>query len=103
MIGDYAFADTAIVGSVTIPASLESLGGGVFGACHALTEIKVESGNKIYADIDGVVYTNDGKTAVAYPAGNPAENYTVLDGTQKIGIAAFYGSWNLRGVAVRRV
>ncbi len=100
MIGDYAFADTAIAGSVTVPVSLESLGGGAFGACHALTEIKVESGNKIYADIDGVVYTNDGKTAVAYPAGNPAENYTVLDGTQKIGIAAFYGSWNLRGVAV---
>ena len=99
-IGDYAFADTAIAGSVTIPASLESLGGGAFGACHALTEIKVESGNKIYADIDGVVYTNDGKTAVAYPAGNPAENYTVLDGTQKIGVAAFYGSWNLRGVTV---
>ena len=99
-IGDYAFADTAIAGSVTIPASLESLGGGAFGACHALTEIKVESGNKIYADIDGVVYTNDGKTAVAYPAGNPAENYTVLDWTQKIGVAAFYGSWNLRGVAV---
>ena len=99
-IGDYAFADTAITGSVTVPASLESLGGGAFGACHALTEIKVESGNKIYADIDGVVYTNDGKTAVAYPAGNPAENYTVLDGTQKIGIAAFYGSWNLRGVTV---
>ena len=99
-IGDYAFADTAIAGSVTVPASLESLGGGVFGACHALTEIKVESGNKIYADIDGVVYTKDGKTAVAYPAGNPAENYTVLDGTQKIGVAAFYGSWNLRGVAV---
>ena len=99
-IGDYAFADTAIAGSATIPASLESLGGGAFGACHALTEIKVESGNKIYADIDGVVYTNDGKTAVAYPAGNPAENYTVLDGTQKIGIAAFYGSWNLRGVTV---
>ena len=92
-IGDYAFADTAIAGSVTIPASLESLGGGAFGACHALTEIKVESGNKIYADIDGVVYTKDGKTAVAYPAGNPAENYTVLDGTQKIGVAAFYGSF----------
>ena len=99
-IGGYAFADTAIAGSVTIPASLESLGGGAFGACHALTEIKVESGNKIYADIDGVVYTKDGKTAVAYPAGNPAENYTVLNGTQKIGVAAFYGSWNLRGVAV---
>ena len=99
-IGDYAFADTAIAGSVTVPASLESLGGGAFGACHALTEIKVESGNKIYADIDGVVYTKDGKTAVAYPAGNPAENYTVLDGTQKIGVAAFYGSWNLRGVTV---
>ena len=99
-IGDYAFADTAIAGSVTIPASLESLDGGAFGACHALTEIKVESGNKIYADIDGVVYTKDDKTAVAYPAGNPAENYTVLDGTQKIGIAAFYGSWNLRGVTV---
>ena len=60
-IGDYAFADTAIAGSVTIPASLESLGGGVFGACHALTEIKVESGNKAYTDIDGVVYTKDGK------------------------------------------
>ena len=99
-IGGYAFADTVIAGSVTIPASLESLGGGVFGACHALTEIKVESGNKIYADIDGVVYTKDGKTAVAYPAGNPAENYTVLGGTQKIGVAAFYGSWNLRGVTV---
>ena len=92
-LGEFAFAGSGLTGSVTIPSSVTDFGAGAFASCHSLTDIIVESGNEAYKDIDGVVYTVDGKTLVEYPAGNSRTGYTVLDGTENVYEDAFYGSY----------
>ena len=42
-----------------IPASVISLGAGVFASCHSLENIFVDNENKNYIDVDGVVYNTD--------------------------------------------
>ncbi len=83
--------------SVTIPAGMDMLEGATFSGCSALTEILVESSNTMYRSRDGVVYSVDQRTLVAYPAGAPAETYAVPDGVTEIGMYAFKNS-KLKGV-----
>ena len=99
VIGDYAFDNSGLTGIITIPETLEYFGAGAFASCHGVTAFEVEGG-AYYKDIDGVVYTVDGKTLVAYPAGNAVSSYTVVSGTEIIGASAFEGSNNLQHVTV---
>lgn len=48
----------------------------------------VAEDNPSYVSVDGVIFTKDLKTLVAFPAGRAGE-YTIPDGTETIGIAAF--------------
>ena len=96
-IGAYAFMNTGLV-TVEIPASVTTLGVGAFASCHSLTAIEVAEGNTVYQDVDGVVYDIPMSEIIAYPAGNTATSYAVLNGVKKIGDAAFYGAYNLTSV-----
>ena len=94
-IGDYAFISSALTGEVALPASLKNLGAGAFASCGQLTQISVEEGNEAYASVAGVVYTIDKTTLAAYPAGNAASEYSLLESTLVVADSAFYGSENL--------
>ena len=96
-IGDFAFANSGL-SSVTIPKTVTELGAGAFASCHLLENIFIESGNENYVDFDGVVYSKNKTTVIEYPAGKNLTDYTVLDGTQRIGNCAFYGALNLNRV-----
>lgn len=61
-----------------------------FSQCEGLTEIDIPDGGA-YRTIDGIVYTADGKTLVAYPRGRTG-SFHVPDGVEVIGTKAFYGS-----------
>ncbi len=98
-IGDYAFLNTRLE-TVALPASLTMLGEGAFAACHSLESITVEEGNTVYKDLDGVVYSIDGTSIVAYPAGNVATSYAITDTVTTVGAAAFYGAYNLTNVTL---
>lgn len=50
--------------------------------------------------IGGVTFSADGKTLLEYPADCPAESYTVPDGVEVIGEAAFCGAEYLRRVTL---
>ena len=52
----------------TIPANVDNLRDGAFYGCKLLTEINVDAGNASYKSVDGVLYTIDVTTLVAYPA-----------------------------------
>lgn len=97
-LGGFAFANSGLTDTITIPSSLTSFCGGAFASCHSLTDIVVEQGSNVYCDVDGVVYTLDGKMLVEYPAGKDCSDYTVIDGTEQIFEDAFYGSYNLNFV-----
>ena len=99
-IGDYAFISSALTGEVALPASLKNLGAGAFASCDQLTQISVEEGNEAYASVAGVVYTIDKTTLVAYPAGNAASEYSLLESTLVVADSAFYGSENLTQITL---
>lgn len=61
-----------------------------FSLCEGLTEIDIPDGGA-YRTIDGIVYTADGKTLVAYPRGRTG-SFHILDGVEAIGSKAFYAS-----------
>ncbi len=94
-IGEMAFAHAGLE-SATVPASVSELGNGVFAGCMALTAIKIEDGNTVYHDIDGVVYTIDNTVLHSYPSGKSCD-YMVESAVTVIAPYAFGFSevWNV--------
>lgn len=99
-IGDYAFEYCEDLTTVTIPASVEEFGAEVFTNCTGLTEIKVEEGNRILEDIDGVLYLKSPKMLVQYPSGKEADEYTIPAGVTIVAPYAFSPANNLRTITI---
>ncbi len=75
-IGSRAFESSGLT-SITIPASVESIGENPFYHCQSLTTITVSSSNAYYSSQDGVLFNKNKTTLVAYPAGNTTVEYSV--------------------------
>lgn len=106
--------------SVTLPASLRTLGDGAFSGCSALTSIDVQPGNTFFSAQDGALYDAAKTTLLCYPAakegvaltlpatvtaiGNNAcwngrfASVDLPQGLSAIGAAAFYGCANLTAI-----
>ncbi len=75
--------------TITIGSGLTSIQGAhAFRACP-LTTINVSADNPNFKDIDGVMYSKDGKTIVAYPRGRDATTYAIEPNSTAIGDYAF--------------
>ncbi len=98
-IDEWAFSDCSGLAMVTIPAGVTNIGVGVFAMCSGLTEIKVETGNKQYADKDGVLFTRSGDKLLQCPGGK-AGAYTVPSGVKGIRGSAFEGCIALTSVTL---
>ena len=68
-VAQSALQGLAGVTSITIPASVTSLGTGPFAYCTSLGVIYVEAGNPSYASVDGVLYDSALTTLIQYPPG----------------------------------
>lgn len=68
-IGYEAFRGCEALTTVKIPASVTDIGEGAFMGCKNLRSIIVSKDNQVYKDINGVLYSKDGKTLLRYPAG----------------------------------
>jgi hypothetical protein len=99
-IGGYAFKGCAALTSVTIPASVTSIGDYAFFGCAGLASIIVDSANLNYQSIDGVLYSKDGETLIAYPAGKSGSAYAIPDSVTSIGYDAFSGCTGLTSIAI---
>ena len=111
-IGSYAFSDCGQLTSVVVgdgvtticQAAFEScysltslvIGNGVttiaaelFGVCRSLTNITVSEGNSVYKDIDGNLYSKDGKTLIQYAIGKSATEFIIPNTVTAIGAYAF--------------
>ena len=114
-IGNSAFYGCSSLASITLPTTLQALGLGVFSGCSALptinipaqvteigyacftdcaalTNITVDADNANFKSVDGVLYTKDGKTLVAYPDGKAGTSYEIPDGTNIINDYSFCNS-----------
>lgn len=99
-IGHSAFFDCNSLTSITIPSSVTSVTYMSFAKCGSLTSITVDKNNQYFCDIDGVLFSKDKKTLVAYPAGKPLDKYIVPNSVIDIFDCAFYGCLNLTEVVL---
>ena len=95
-----AFSGCSSLTSVTIPGSVTDIYDSVFAGCSSLENIFVDAGNADYASADGVLFSKDHTTLLAYPAGREAAAYRVPDGVTIIGESAFAECKNLTSVVI---
>lgn len=88
-IGTSAFWDTKL-GSVTIPKNAK-LEGNPF-ANAGVTAFSLDAANPYYCLQDGILYSKDGKTLIAYPEQKVSSKVTVPNGVKALGRYAFYGA-----------
>ena len=98
-IGSFSFFDTGLR-SVTIPKSVTNIGNSAFGYCRSLTGITLDENNVNYRDIDGNLYSKDGKTFIQYAAGKTETEFVVPCGVSVVGASAFDGCKSLTNVEI---
>lgn len=82
---------------IIIPNSAESISI-LCNGCEQLTDIYVSENNKNYKSVDGVLYTKDGKSILAYPSGKKDKIYKILDGVEIIEESIFKNNSNLEKI-----
>ena len=92
-----AFMDTGLT-SIHIPAGVTSIGVRALRS-YSMQAITVDADNPIYKDVDGVLFSKDGKTLVRFPTGRSG-SYAVPDGVVVIGEEAFERAKNLSAVTL---
>jgi hypothetical protein len=83
-----------------LPAGVTNIGMMTFSDCNSLSSISVDANNKNFTAIDGVLYSKDQKTLLAYPAGKRDTSYIVPAGVTSIGDDAFQGCARLTSVTI---
>lgn len=98
-IGDNAFAMIGQSAStVSIPASVTSIGKWAFQnksteditSTNVITAINVAAANPNYCSVDGILYSKDMTTLIAYPAGKTATEYVIPSTVTEIKSRALY-------------
>lgn len=99
-IGEGAFSGCNSLVEVFISENVESIGVRAFSSCSNLTAITVDSNNKTYRDIDGNLYTKDGKNFVCYATGKSEISFVIPDGVTNIDTYSFYDSTKLISITI---
>jgi hypothetical protein len=95
-----AFSGCSGLTSVTIPASVTYIDDNPFWGCGKLSVITVDEGNPNYKAVDGVLFSKDDKTLIAYPNGKEGTTYTIPASVTEIRDYAFSGCSGLTSVTI---
>ncbi|MDD3947031.1 MAG: leucine-rich repeat protein, partial [Clostridia bacterium] len=98
-IGEYAFYATGIK-TVFIPQNVNLIGVSAFGKCYELTAIRVDADNSYYKDINGTLFSKDGKILVQYPAHSQITEVSLPQGVTTILSYAFSGNSAMTSLAL---
>ncbi len=103
-IMEKAFKYSTELTSVTIPSSVASFEDSEsvnpFLFCSQLKTITVADENASYQTIDGVLYSRDGKTLIAYPAQKEGETFEIPKEVEQIALGALSGCTYLKEITV---
>lgn len=99
-IKDYAFFNCKSIENIKIPASVVEIGYRAFATCPMFAQIEVEQNNQHYTSINGVLYTKDEKTIVAFAPGRAESQVIIPDGVEVIGAGAFPECDNLCSIYI---
>ncbi|MBE7003059.1 MAG: leucine-rich repeat domain-containing protein [Ruminococcaceae bacterium] len=106
VLGSSVFQSCGKLTSVALPASLEKLDTSAFAYCYALAEFKLAPGSEDFCVQDGVLFSRDMTTLIAYPCGRtgqdgkPMTSYSIPDDVQTVGANAFYNAVALSSVSI---
>lgn len=87
------------ISEIVIPKSVISIGEQAFFLCSYLEKINVDSNNKSYSSLDGVLFDKSKTCLVAYPSGKVG-NYSIPNGVVSIETFSFSGCWLTNKVAI---
>ena len=82
---------------IKLPASVDSIEGRAFSG-YNLERFSVAEGNQKYCDVDGVLFSKDKKTLIAWPTAKPQTHYDIPEGTELIAGYAFNYPTTLRSL-----
>ena len=99
-ISPYAFDSCDSLESIDIPDSVTSIGGYAFSSCDSLVSITVDKNNQHYKDIDGNLYTKDGKILIQYAIRKNDKTFAIPDGVTSIGDNAFRNCDSLESIEI---
>ena len=78
------------INAIQIPPTVEHIGALAFANCPNLVYISVSDENEDYCDIDGILYTSDGRELLLYPPMRAGTSVTISLVTTEIAEMAFY-------------
>ena len=94
-----AFATCNLLSSISIPASVESIGRLAFSGCTGLTHVEVAPLNQAFSSSDGILFSKTLSDLLLYPA-KKSGNYRVPDSVASIGQAAFFDCSGLTAITI---
>ncbi len=89
-IGDYAFANTKLK-TIEFLKNMNSIGTDTFAGVTTLEGIEVVDKNKTFTTVDGVLYSEDGKVLILFPAAKKGE-FQLPQNVEEIKDKAFINS-----------
>lgn len=99
-VGEWAFAGCSTLEGIMFPKSVAAVGSMVFWGCSSVTEILVDPDNAAYCFVDGVLYTKDMRTIVAYPAGKTDRSFEIPENVTSVEASAFIDCSSLEQITI---
>lgn len=98
----FAFSGSDVQ-SISIPATVATIGYSAFSSCEKLAEITVDVKNTAFCSFDGDLYSKDKTQLYAFADGNARKTFDVPDNVTEILPGAFEGTVKLKGVNLNNV
>ncbi|MBR4902626.1 MAG: SUMF1/EgtB/PvdO family nonheme iron enzyme [Victivallales bacterium] len=99
-IGNRAFSNRQDITTITIPESVATIGDDAMVGCKSLESIHVNESNPYYATEDGVLFSKDKSTLIAYPSGKKDKYVAIPDGVTSINKNAFDDCSSIQCIAL---
>ena len=98
-IGARAFSRSTSLTSVILPVGVTSIGDGAFSCCSVLSTIDVDTKNKVYSSLDGVLFDKMRTRLIRCPGGKSG-SFIVPVGVSDIAPMSFAGCTKLSTIRI---
>ena len=102
IIGPDAFNNCTSLEEITIPASVYFIDRVPFRGSENIKSYNVDSSNKNFTSVNGVLYNKQKTTIVRYPSSSTATEFTISKDVKEIYNGAFEGSKNIKKFKVEK-